>query len=574
MRQDRRGLGRAGVKESLVQGRRAVGYLVVQGMQLLVELVLAHLGPPVRVRLERTQCRLSRGRAHPARRFWNPSHVASPFAATSRSRWASAPSRLSYRRPRGFAQDLRAAVILGSRGSRICAGSTDQADRPRVTARVRRPVRAPPTATRSIPSGPWRPPPATRSPALHRLRRRRLRTGPLRVAWCLRSSHPRGKTMVAIIESRPPQANAITLPRPYAPAVTPLFTDPRRAAHERASVDCMGRRLARLLGREFRAQALPGLPGYFIPMETLTREEAAMRGIGCAAHLFGGVVPQAFVASKLVTHGLIEGGTRAPEGWAHALGEALGEAVLPGYSVFTDADLRSAVARLLEQGRVRCKLAHARGGNGQRVVDSLGALEAWRATLDADEIEAGVVVELNLEEAVTFSVGCVELGGQSIAYFGTQHTVRTPRGDEVYGGSRLRVARGGLDQLQHVPLPAQAHEAIAKVQHYEAQIIAAYPGFYASRRNYDLVHGRDMQGHTRCGVLEQSWRFGGASPAEILALEALAAQPQVAWLDALTHESWSDEPVPDDAVVYFDGQVGSLGRLLKYARVAVDGCHP
>lgn len=380
--------------------------------------------------------------------------------------------------------------------------------------------------------------------------------------------------MVAIIESRPPPANAITLPRPYAPAVTPLFTDPRRAAHERASVDCMGRRLARLLGREFRAQALPGLPGYFIPMETLTREEAAMRGIGCAAHLFGGVVPQAFVASKLVTHGLIEGGTRAPEGWAHALGEALGEAVLPGYSVFTDADLRSAVARLLEQGRVRCKLAHARGGNGQRVVDSLSALEAWRATLDADEIEAGVVVELNLEEAVTFSVGCVEVGGQSIAYFGTQHTVRTPRGDEVYGGSQLRVARGGLDQLQHVPLPAQAHEAIAKVQHYEAQISAAYPGFYASRRNYDLVHGRDMQGHTRCGVLEQSWRFGGASPAEILALEALAAQPQVAWLDALTHESWSDEPVPDDAVVYFDGQVGSLGRLLKYARVAVDGCHP
>ena len=33
--------------------------------------------------------------------------------------------------------------------------------------------------------------------------------------------------MVAIIESRPPPANAITLPRPYAPAVTPLFTDPR-----------------------------------------------------------------------------------------------------------------------------------------------------------------------------------------------------------------------------------------------------------------------------------------------------------------------------------------------------------
>ncbi|TMN25074.1 DUF3182 family protein [Pseudoxanthomonas sp. X-1] len=402
------------------------------------------------------------------------------------------------------------------------------------------------------------------------------RPAPGRFAWpgLLAPPRHRGKIMVAIIESRPPPANdVVALPRPFAPAVTPLFTDPRRAAHERASVDCMGRRLARLLGREFRAQALPGLPGYFIPMETLTREEAAMRGIGCAAHLFGGVVPHAFVATKLVTHGLVEGGAHAPDGWAHALGDALGDAVLPGYSVFTAADLRRAVADLLAQGRVRCKLAHARGGNGQRVVDSLSALEAWLATVDADEIQAGVVAELNLEEAVTFSVGCVEVGGQSIAYFGTQRTVRTPRGEEVYGGSQLRVARGGLDQLQHVPLPAQAHEAIAKVQHYEAQIVAAYPGFFASRRNYDLVHGLDADGQARCGVLEQSWRFGGASPAEILALEALAAQPDIAWLDASTHERWRDEPVPDDAVVYFDGQVASLGRLVKYARVSLDGCH-
>ena len=44
--------------------------------------------------------------------------------------------------------------------------------------------------------------------------------------------------------------------------------------------------------------------------------------------------------------------------------------------------------------------------------------------------------------------------------------------------------------------------------------------FFASRRNYDVVAGLDARGQRRCGVLEQSWRVGGASPAELVALAA------------------------------------------------------
>jgi hypothetical protein len=381
--------------------------------------------------------------------------------------------------------------------------------------------------------------------------------------------------MLAIVAIQPLRAAASPTPLLHAPpAVTPLLTDHARAPHERASIDCFGRRLAALMGRSFRAQALPGMPGYFIPMETLTREDAAMRGITGAQDLFGGVVPLAFVASKLVTHGLVEGGRGAPDGWQPALGEAMGEAVLPGYSVFTRKDLQAAVGQLLPLGKVRCKLANARGGNGQQVVASVEALEAWLATVSEDEIADGVVAETNLESALTFSIGCVEVGSHTVSYFGTQRTIQTPRGDTVYGGSVLRVARGGLDQLQHVPLPCEAAAAIAKVQHYEAQISQAYPGFFASRRNYDVVHGHDARGLERSGVLEQSWRFGGASPAEILAMEVLVAEPSVPWLDAMTYETWEDEPIPGDAVVYFQGQVASLGHLTKYARVVTDGRDP
>jgi hypothetical protein len=48
----------------------------------------------------------------------------------------------------------------------------------------------------------------------------------------------------------------------------------------------------------------------------------------------------------------------------------------------------------------------------------------------------------------------------------------------------------------------------------------AYPGFYASRRNYDIAQGLDSDGKPRSGVLEQSWRMGGASSAEMAALQS------------------------------------------------------
>lgn len=379
--------------------------------------------------------------------------------------------------------------------------------------------------------------------------------------------------MAAILDLRPLHTDNAAAPMPLpAPAVTPLYAAQARAAHERASVEHFARRLAALLGRPFRDQPLPGLPGYFIPLETLTCEEAASYGITGARDLFGGVVPHPFVASKLVSHGLVPGGCGAPPAWAPQLGDALGDAVLPGYSVFTADDAHRALAALLPLGAVRGKLAHARGGNGQRVMTSQAELQAWLAQVSQAEISDGMVIELNLEAALTFSIGCVQVDGTSIAYFGTQRTICTPRGETVYGGSTLRVTRGGLDQLRHVPLPPPAAAAIAKVQHYESAIAQAYPGFFASRRNYDVVHGRDARGVERCGVLEQSWRFGGASPAEILALEALSAEPGVPWLDAMTYETYEPEPVPADAVVYFQDQVASLGHLTKYARVLRDGC--
>jgi len=92
-------------------------------------------------------------------------------------------------------------------------------------------------------------------------------------------------------------------------------------------------------------------------------------------------------------------------------------------------------------------------------------------------------------------------------------------------------------------------------------------GFYASRRNYDTVQGRDSRGNRRAGVLEQSWRLGGASSAEIAALQAFIDNPRLNAVRACSFERFEDKPLPANATVVFRGTDDELGFLLKYAMV-------
>ena len=64
----------------------------------------------------------------------------------------------------------------------------------------------------------------------------------------------------------------------------------------------------------------------------------------------------------------------------------------------------------------------------------------------------------------------------------------------------------------------------------------SFDGLFASRSNYDVAQGVDDEGVWRSGVLEQSWRIGGASGAEIAALQMFRDQPRLRWVQASTHE--------------------------------------
>lgn len=299
--------------------------------------------------------------------------------------------------------------------------------------------------------------------------------------------------------------------------------------HESAAHGEMAKRLAALKGFAFggvfdAARAYDG-PLYFVPSDTFVSIASARRlGIHGEQDLFGGVVPYPFIATKTITHALPAPGARAPHGWSHALARRVRDVVLPGYSAFSVADALAAGSALLEQGAVRVKKASGIGGLGQWVAADASELARCLRALDAQDVEReGVVVERNLTQVETLSVGQVRVDGLLATYCGTQRLTTNNAGEEVYGGSDLVVARGGFDALLRLDLAPQALTAIAQARAYHAAVLGCYPGMFASRCNYDVAQGCDEAGRRYSGVLEQSWRIGGASGAEVAALAAFRA---------------------------------------------------
>jgi hypothetical protein len=350
----------------------------------------------------------------------------------------------------------------------------------------------------------------------------------------------------------------------------------RARGHEAVTRTGIARKLAALKGFAFAGEHDPSRrypgPVYLVPACTLVGSETAQAlGIRGEHDLFGAVVPHAFVATKVITHPLVAEGAAAPAGWSDAFPKRVRDAVLEGFSVFTAEDARRAAARLLERGPVRLKPVRAMGGRGQEVIETIGELEAAIAALPPEEFAShGLVLEEDLTDVTTYSVGQVRVGALLASYWGTQRLTTDHNGATVYGGSDLVIARGGFDDLLALGPPPEARLAIAQARAYDAAAMACFPGLLASRRNYDVAQGTGPAGR-RSGVLEQSWRIGGASGAEIAAPEAFHADPTLAAVRASTVEVYGACEPPPHATVYFRGTDEEVGMITKYALVEPHG---
>ena len=240
--------------------------------------------------------------------------------------------------------------------------------------------------------------------------------------------------------------------------------------HERQVHEALARRLAALQRMEFAGVFDPDAvyPGgaYLIPSDTLIGlEQARALGLQGEQDLFGGVAPYAFVPTKAISHPLLSAQAAAPEGWSHAFGEQVADAVLAGFTVFSVADARAAGRRLLNDGPLRLKPVRATGGRGQSVVVDVAELDGLLDALDADELAVyGLALEQDLADVTTFSVGQVRVAGLTVSYYGTQRLTPDNQGQMVYGGSDLLLARGDFPQLLQLGLPQDAGRAVSQAR--------------------------------------------------------------------------------------------------------------
>lgn len=311
---------------------------------------------------------------------------------------------------------------------------------------------------------------------------------------------------------------------------------------------------------------------YYLPTQTLVDpDHYQCLGIVDESDLFGGLVSEPYMATKAISHPLLPGAS-SPKGWTDGFAVHAADAVLRGYSVFSKVDARGAVDLLLKNGPVRVKPVLASAGRGQVVIDTSDALLPLLDGMDERQLELwGLVLEEDLSGVETFSVGQVRVAGITCSYYGTQRLTRDHNDIEVYGGSDLIVVRGDYHALLQLPLEEKLRLAINQAMAYESAAEQHFPGFVASRRNYDIARGRDHNGMLRSGVLEQSWRQGGASSAEVLALQAFADDPKLQRVHASSHEIFGSPDLPSDATLFYKGNDSELGEFCKYARLREHG---
>jgi hypothetical protein len=384
----------------------------------------------------------------------------------------------------------------------------------------------------------------------------------------------------AAMQQPQPASSTAETERATPTVVVTYATDPNldRDGHEWVSCTGIAQRLALLKRYDFAGHYDPSRShpqtAYFVPNQTLVGlDKASQLGIRGEHDLFGGVVPYPFLATKVISHGLIAPDAPAPEGWSHQFCEEVRHAVLSGFSVFSLDDARRAGAQMLQNGPIRLKPARETGGRGQTVVSDPRALEAALTAFDPGELASdGLVLEENLSEVATYSVGQVRVGAHVASYYGTQRLTSDNKGESVYGGSDLAVLRGGWSALLAMALPGPIRAAVAQARIYDQAATAHFPGLIASRRNYDVAQGIGADGRPRTGVLEQSWRLGGASGAEIAALEAFASDPALQVVQASTVEIFgAGASPPEGATVYFCGIDRKVGPITKFTRVERHG---
>ena len=302
----------------------------------------------------------------------------------------------------------------------------------------------------------------------------------------------------------------------------------------------VGKHLAEIQGTVFSGEYTDtpkaSTDKFYVPAKTLPISIAENLGIVTSEDLYGGVVEHAIFATKSVLHPTLYSNSPAPGIYPRNFASVLTERnlVLPGYTTFDSSQQEAfQIFNLLrEQGFVvRLKEPDQSDGDGQAVISDTQYLRNLLDRYPGEVIfQKGLILETNVQNGKTVSIGQTSITGKDYTHIAFQKDIRQ-NGRTIYGGATMMIFKGNLENLiQNYAFDPDV--TIALKQSY--QIHQAYGELdpKLSRASYDVLQGFDSKGNFLSGVTDQTFRLGGSSPAEVLAIEYLNNKPDINFVDA------------------------------------------
>lgn len=216
------------------------------------------------------------------------------------------------------------------------------------------------------------------------------------------------------------------------------------------------------------------------------------------------------------------------------------------------------------EGLVWVKLVEVCGGFGQYVVYDFDELDVWFGGLEECQLVQGLVLEVNLESIVIYSVGQFWVNGFLLSYYGYQYQICNVCGELVYVGFDLLVVCGGYVELLVLDLVCEVCQVIEYVWIFDIVVVIFFFGCFVLWCNYDIVQGWDGNGWECFGVFEQFWWVGGVSSVEIVVLEVFCVDLGLFVVCVVLFEIYEDKCLLDNSWVIYCGFDEYGDFLFKY----------
>lgn len=286
----------------------------------------------------------------------------------------------------------------------------------------------------------------------------------------------------------------------------------------------------------------PDGPGIFAP----DRPEFTL-----PEEFYGALVEDRSHVGKAILHPALS--RNVPRFYSSEFAQRVQDFVIPGFTAFHKADVAEAFPGIQnDEYDYRLKLPDESDGYGQFPIHDTASLQRILESLNGHEVaEKGVVLEANLHEPTTISVGYAMLGRDQYSFIAHQKNDDS-EGRSRYRGAEVTIIRGTLKGLTGITSPQSERGHAVEIARKFYDALSLY-NVVASRLSFDCLHGFDNNGYIRRGVTDITARLGGTCPALILAAHEFKKKPGIATVSAevnLNYDPTQDESYEERASIF------------------------